>query len=675
MVAMGHIPDSLLGFEASGIIRRIGRSVTRFAVGDQVCTLGHGAHRSVFRNKEAFVQHIPSGLSFEEAATLPLVHCTAYNALVRIARGERGQTVLIHAAAGGVGQVAVQIAQHLGMEVFATVGSADKRELLRDVYGIPDDHILASRDLSFAKGVMRMTGGRGVDVVLNSLSGEALRQTWHCIAPFGTFVEIGMRDILGNTGLDMRPFLQDATFAFFNLSHVLKKNPKLMSSIIEGAFDFLRKGITKPASPLSVYPISRVEDAFRLMQTGKHRGKIALSWNEDDVVPLVGRPSDMRLDGNATYVLVGGLGGLGRSLANLFVDHGARHVCFISRSGAASSQARTLVQDLQKRHVQVKVYSCDIADKASLTNTVNQCTRELPPIRGVVQCAMVLRDVLFEKMTHQQWTESLRPKVDGTWNLHSLLSADLDFFITLSSFAGIFGNRTQSNYAAAGAFEDALAHYRRARGLKAVTVDLGVMRDVGVIAEQGATGDLKEWEGPFGIRESEFHVLMKRIIASQTADDGAMPPQILTGFATGGSAHAAGIRRPFYFDDARFSILAKTGETAQGDGGAGTGKANSAHTQLAQAQSLAEAAKIVTDALVAKVAKSLQTSSSEIDVSRPLHSYGVDSLVAIEVRNWILKEIKSNVSLFDILSAVPIAVLAEKVAAKSTLLPETVARG
>ncbi|KAI9728591.1 MAG: Type I Iterative PKS [Cirrosporium novae-zelandiae] len=675
MVAMGHIPDSLLGFEASGVIARIGSNVTKFKVGDHVCTLGHGAHRSVFRNNEAFVQLVPEGLSFEEASTLPLVHCTAYNALVRIARAEPGQTVLIHAAAGGVGQVAIQIAKHIGMEIFATVGSPDKRKLIQDVYGIPDDHIFASRDVSFAKGVMRMTHGRGVDVVLNSLSGEALRQTWNCIAPFGTFIEIGMKDILGNTGLDMRPFLQDATFAFFNLSHVLRANPKLMERIIQGAFDFLRQGITKPVSPLTVYPISQVENAFRLMQTGKHRGKIALSWDENEVVPIVRTVGDsLKLDSNATYVLVGGLGGLGRSLANLFVDHGARYLCFISRSGDTSKQAQKLVQDLEKRQVFVRVYRCDIADEESLAETIIQCSQELPPIRGMVQCAMVLRDVLFEKMTYQQWTESLRPKVDGSWNLHSLLPEDLDFFIILSSFAGIFGNRSQSNYAAAGAYEDALAHYRHSQGLKAVTLDLGVMRDVGVIAEQGATDYLKEWEEPFGIRELELHDLIKKTITSQAADDGDIPPQILTGFATGGAAHAASIRRPLYFDDARFSILAKTGlGAAQSSGAASGSKSISLQDQLAHAESLADATAVVIEALVNKVAKSLQTSPSEIDPARPLHSYGVDSLVAVEIRTWIFKDLKSNVSLFDVLSAVPISALAEKIAGVSKLLAEGVA--
>ena len=671
MVTMGQIPDNLLGFEASGIVVNIGRDVTNFKAGDKVCTLGHGAHRTIFRNKASFCQAIPTDISFEEAATLPLVHCTAFYSLMHIARVRCGQTILIHAAAGGVGQAAIQLAQHFDLEIFATVGSADKRLLIQEVYGIADDHIFNSRDLSFARGVLRMTNGRGVDCILNSLSGEALRQTWHCIAPFGTFIEIGMKDILSNTGLEMRPFLQDASFTFFNLKHVLTDNPKLMAEIIYGTFDFLRRGIIKPVSPLTVYPISDVESAFRLMQTGKHRGKIALSWDGEDIVPVLHNASSMlKLDGNATYVLVGGLGGLGRSLANLLVDLGARYLCFISRSGSRSNEARKLIQHLERKQVRINVYCCDIADKESLADSFAQCAHTMPRIRGAFQCAMVLRDTLFEKMTYQQWKESLRPKVQGSWNLHLLLPLNLDFFITLSSFAGIFGNRSQSNYAAAGAYQDSLAYYRRARGLKAVTVDLGIMRDVGVIAEQGATDYLKEWAEPFGIREAELHLMMKKIISSEqmtTTMDAA--PQIVTGLATGEMAQAARIRRPFYFDDVRFSILAKTGlankREASSSGANGT---VALRDQVAQAEALVDAARAVTGAMVARVAKSLQTECSEIDEGRPLHSYGVDSLVAVEISNWVFKEIKVTMSVFDLLATMSIATLAAKIAAKSPFL-------
>ena len=667
MAAMGQVPDDLLGFDASGTIVRAGKDVTRFKIGDAVCSLGHGTHRSLVRNKADFCQPLPSNLSFEEAATLPLVHCTAFYALVYIARVRQGQSILIHAAAGGVGQAAIQIAIHFGLEIFATVGSTEKRQLIQDVYGIAEDHIFNTRDLSFARGILRMTNNRGVDCVLNSLSGQALQETWRCIAPFGAFVEIGIKDIMVNARLEMRPFLQDASFTFFNLQHIMTKRPELMKEILENAFDFLRRGITKPVSPIVTYPISEVECAFRLMQTGKHKGKIAVDWSSRhaSVKAEVLEPS--RLDPNASYLLVGGLGGLGRSLAHLLVSLGARSLCFISRSGDHSSQARSLIQSLNKIGVQTKVYRCNIANAELLAETLLQCSQDMQPIKGVFQCAMALHDTLFERMTYQQWIDGLNPKVQGSWNLHTILPKDLDFHITLSSFIGLFGNRSQANYAAGGTYQDSLAFHRRSLGLKAITVDLGIMRDVGGLAERGSTGYIREWEESFGIREYELHGMMKRLISSEVENSGEMPPQIITGFATGGSAQAAGIQRPYYFDDPRFSILAQTGLSKEGQDFSVNGPHKKAVLceQLALAKTLPDAARAVTEAMVGRIAKSLQTDVSEIDEHRPLYTYGIDSLVAVEISDWIFKQTNVVTSVFDVLATRPICKFALDLASMS----------
>lgn len=669
MSVMGQIPDALLGFDAAGVIIRVGSGVSKFKIGDRVAMCGHGAHRTVHRSKAGFCQLLPDNLTFEQAASIPVVHGTAWYGLVHQARVKKGQSILIHTAAGGVGQAAIQVAQHYEMDIYATVGSEAKRALLRDTYGIPDDHIFSSRDLSFVGGVKRMTNGRGVDVVLNSLAGEALRQTWYCIAPFGTFIEIGLKDILGNTRLDMRPFMQDATFCFFNLNHIERDRPELMAEIIEGAFDFIRRGITHPITPLVTYPISEVENAFRLMQTGKHIGKIALSFNDDDVVPIVRSGTEsllLDLDPSASYVLVGGLGGLGRSISTMLVDNGARKLCFLSRSGAASAEARKLLSDLESRQVQAKAIACDVSDAASLSKAIEQCTAELGRVRGVVQCAMVLRDVLFSNMTHQQWVESTQPKVQGTWNLHSALP-DVDFFVMLSSFAGIFGNRGQSNYAAGCAFQDAIAHYRRGRGQHALSLDVGLMRDIGVLAEKGITESLRDWEVPYGIRGAEFLDIMRLVIAGD-ASGALATPQVMTGFATGGSAAAAGIDPPFYLEDAKFAVMARAGVREQQAAGLGSADADSVQNLVAGAGSANEAAEHVTTALVNRVSKMLQTPSSEIDTARALHSYGIDSLVAIEIVNWALKELRSQITVFDVMAAVPITMTALKIAASSALL-------
>ena len=687
MVAMGQIPDRLLGFEASGDVVRVGSNVTDFKSGDRVCTLGHGAHRGRLRNKAIFCQRIPNDMSHEAMACFPLVHSTAYHALVNIARVKEGQSILIHAAAGGVGQAAIQLAQHFKLEIFATVGSQTKKEFIQHTYGIDENHILHSRDLSFEKGLMRLTDGRGVDVVLNSLSGDALQATWRCIAPFGSFVEIGIKDILANSGLSMQPFLQDASFTFLNLEHLARKAPDVMGKVLQGVFEFLRHGIIKPVMPLTVHPVSEVEKAFRHMQAGKHLGKIALTYSPEDIVPTRRTTHDvLKLDSSGTYMLVGGLGGLGRSLSTLLVRHGARSLCFVSRSGGSQSDSTNqLVQDLEDQGIRVTIIRADVSDDESMAELVKKCKSESLEIKGVIQCAMVLRDVLYEKMTYADWTESTKPKIQGTANLSSSFAAP-DFFITLSSFAGIFGNRGQSNYAAGCAFQDAIAHDRRAKGMNAVTIDLGIMRDVGVIAEQGAMGDLAQWEEALGIRENDFHALMIRIMAksldfSSIHDDSTFPAQIVTGLATGGTLSSANLEAPYYLeDDPRFSVLRWTGlnnsnaqhqaGAAGGNNAAATASTAPIKTLLAAATSVAEAETIVMSALVAKVAKSLQTSPSDIDTSRPLHSYGVDSLVAVEMRNWIFRELKAEVTVFDILSAVPMTTFVGQMTAKSKLMPE-----
>ena len=667
MTAMGQIADSFFGFDASGIVRRVGSAVTKFKFGDKVAMYRHGAHRTILRSRADYCEFIPDGLSFEEAATIPVVHGTSWYALVRLANVQKGQSILVHAAAGGVGQAAIQIAKHFGLEIFATVSSQTKRDLLRDNYDIPNDHIFNSRDLSFVKGVKRMTKGGGVDIILNSLSGEALRQTWHLIAPFGTFIEIGLKDILANTGLDMRPFLQDATFSFFNLNHIEKTKPDLMAAITKGVFDFQRRGITRPITPLSIYTISKVESAFRLMQTGKHLGKIALTWAEDHVVPVMERTDDiLKFDPEGVYVLAGGLGGLGRELCTLLADHGARKLCILSRSRGQSVQAQELIQALSEQDVDIAIAKCDITDEAAVERAIRTCTTKLGRIRGIFQCAMVLRDVLFTNMTYSQWTESTRPKVQGSWNLHKHLP-DVDFFITLSSFAAIFGNRGQSNYAAAGAYEDALAHHRRAHGQHAVTLDLGIMRDIGVLAETGITANLRDWEEAYGIHPPEFRALIRRAITGDMAGD--IAPQVHTGLATGGSAMAAGIDTPFYLSyDARFSIMAALGKLQNST--TNPNAAPSYATLISRAKSLSQASDYVLDALVRRVAKMLQTSTTDIDTGRFLHSYGIDSLTAIEIVNWALKDLKAAITVFDVLAGVSMAATARKIAVRSAVLPK-----
>lgn len=677
MAAMGLVRMSVLGLEASGVVVQAGeKAARRFKPGDRVAVFATGSFATTTRANHQAVASIPNTMSFEEAAAIPIVHTTAYHSLVNLARLRKGQSILIHAAAGGVGQAAVQIAKYLGLIIYATVGSEDKRSLLCERFDIDEAHVLHSRDASFVKGIARLTGGRGVDCVLNSLSGELLRASWGCLAPFGTFIEIGLRDITNNMRLDMRPFTNNTTFTSCNMATLALSD---LAVVLDKTFDLVRHGHLSAAYPLTTMPIGQVGEAFRTMQQGKHRGKIVVSLADPTATgPVFHNCKDsLRLDPNVTYLLAGGLGGLGRTLAREFVACGARHLAFLSRSGAASPSARSLLAELTASGaVTARAYLGDVTDAESTLAALQQCEAEMPPVRGVVQLAMVLRDVVFEKMTHAEWTGPLRPKVEGTLNLLRYFdeaSRPLDFFVATSSVSGIWGYPSQAAYAAGNTFEDAVAHYRRARGMKAVSVNLGIISGVGVISELGAQpSQLETWERVLGIREPVFVALMKSVIAGQLQSTPEnVPPQVTTGLGSANVWAAHRLPRPYYLEDPRFGAMAVQTvdlnvQEGQGKETSKTGPALAA--RLSEASTIKQAADIVTEALVAKTALILQMPASEVDPSLPLYRYGVDSLVAIEVRNWITREMKANIALLEIMAAVPIKDFALKFTEQSKLV-------
>lgn len=286
IIAMGQISDTVLGAECSGVVTRVGKNVTRCKPGNRVVTWRVGCHKDYVQNPESIVQLILDDISYESAASIPIIYCTVYYSLYHVARLQKGESILIHSAAGGVGQAAIILAKHLGANIFTTVGTQAKKNLIIEQYGIPDDHIFYSHDLGFVKGIMRMTDGRGVDVVLNSLAGEALRETWHCIAMFGRFVELGKKDMVGNTGLDMAPFLRNVTFSSVNLYGIYRQNILLASKIFEEVMSLMRQGIIREVTPIKIYKFSEMEDAFRFMQAGKHVGKIVFKPSNEDLVPV-----------------------------------------------------------------------------------------------------------------------------------------------------------------------------------------------------------------------------------------------------------------------------------------------------------------------------------------------------------------------------------------------------
>ncbi|KAL2018152.1 hypothetical protein VTK56DRAFT_1228 [Thermocarpiscus australiensis] len=397
MVAMGQLNERVMGLECAGVVTRVGDNAAAhgYSVGDKVfCLLRGPSFASRAKVEWHCAMHMPPELGerFEEAASLPVIFSTAYMCIVDTARLQKGQSILIHAAAGGVGQAAVMLAKHLGAEIFVTVGTPEKKELIMSRYGIPADRIFSSRDTSFAAGVLAATGGRGVDVVLNSLAGPLLQASFDILAPFGHFVEIGKRDLEQNSWLEMRPFTRQTSFSSFDLLTVSRLRSREVHRVMTEIARLASAGVIKPVYPVTAYPIAEVSKAFRLLQAGKHMGKVVLSAGPMETVPVLPRVRAAKLSAHASYLLVGGAGGIGRSLANWMVSHGAKNLILMSRSAGTSEAAGALVKQLQEAGCRAKGVSCDVAQAEKLTEALNLCEKEgFPPVRGVVQAAMFLQ--------------------------------------------------------------------------------------------------------------------------------------------------------------------------------------------------------------------------------------------------------------------------------------------
>jgi len=351
------------------------------------------------------------------------------------------------------------------------------------------------------------------------------------------------------------------------------------------------------------------------------------------------------------------------------VAHGAKNLAFISRSGASRREAQEILNQLESQGVNARAYACDIGDSAKVRKTFEKISSEMPPTRGLIQAAMSLADAAFTNMTHAQWKLSVNPKAPGTWNLHQHAPNDLDFFVMLSSSSGAAGTRGQGNYAAGNTFQDALAHHRRQQGLAAVAVDVGPVLGAGYVAEHSELIESLGQQGYIALAEEEFIGLIQAAITGETVSGEPIPGQLVTGFATGGLVAAEGWEMPFYLEDFKMQHL-KLVDVSAANGGHDA--ANSVSAQVTEAASISEGSEIVAAALAQKLAKLMMVSSDDIDIGKPISTYGVDSLAAVEIRAWSFRELQSDISIFDIMSNIPIATLARTMVTKSKLVAKEV---
>ncbi|MDL2075858.1 SDR family NAD(P)-dependent oxidoreductase [Streptomyces sp. GXMU-J15] len=648
LTALGRYPGAprgaKLGWECAGVVTALGDGVAGLRVGDEVVAVAEGALASHVVTDAHLVAPVPARLLAEEALTLPAAYLTAYYGLCELAELAPGERVLIHAATGGVGLAALQIARWRGAEVYATAGSPHKRALLKAM-GVK--HVADSRSGDFAESVLAATHGKGVDVVLNSLAGEAIEQNLSLLAPYGRYVELSKKDLLENSPIGLLPFSKNLSFFSVDVIDLFRNRPEKAGALLERILELVDGRVLEPL-PYEVYDVGDVESAFRQMARARHVGKVLVRFDEaqEPSVSVVPADGGQRLSADGTYVVTGGLGGIGLKLAEWLVGGRAGHVMLLGRSPLGDRAAA--LDRLNRAGAQVTYHAVDVADEAAMRALLREHTGSgRPPVKGVIHAAGVLDLVSAAELDIEQFEAMVRPKALGAWTLHRLLEREqLDFFVLFSSASAVLGSPRLSAYAAANASLDALAHLRRSHGLPALSVNWGFWASVGMVARYA---------------EQHSRELAPQGVQSFTPEEGiALLQRLLDASATQVTVLAADWDRwrAAYPDAARDPLLSELL-------GSAPEPAPVSEPEPAAPATPAEGTGDVQKFLVERVAKVLALPTDRLSTRKPLNRLGMDSLMATEVRSEIRREYDVVVPLAKMLSGQSLADLTDFVSSQS----------
>jgi acyl transferase domain-containing protein/NADPH:quinone reductase-like Zn-dependent oxidoreductase/NAD(P)-dependent dehydrogenase (short-subunit alcohol dehydrogenase family)/acyl carrier protein len=611
----------LLGSECVGRITAVGDGVSGCKVGDRVLAMAAGSFSKYVVTPADLVMPIPANLSDTEAATLPIAFLTACYGLLHLAGMKKGDRVLIHAAAGGVGMAAVQLAKWAGAVVFGTAGSPEKQQFLKTM-GV--DHVMHSRTLDFAEEIMAVTGGEGVDIVLNALAGEFIPKSLSVLGAGGRFIEIGKAEIWDRARVDqVNPGVD---YTAFDLAEVIMKDPKLVKSM----FNHIETGFRESrlrALPLHTFSIENAVHAFRFMAQARHTGKIVVTH------PVAGEDfasgEAALIHSHAAYLVTGGLGSLGLAVAHWLVGQGARHIVLMGRS-LPNRDALAAIDDMRSRGASVVTAQGDVSHRDDLERLFKEIEAGDQPLRGIIHAAGVLDDGVLMQQEWESFDKVLAPKVSGAWLLNDLTRDwPLDFFVMFSSASAVLGSPGQANYAAANAFMDGFSHDLRSKGRNALSINWGPWGETGMadaLTDQNKQRVLARGIQPIvpdqGLQT--LLLLLKKSLAQAT-----VLPVDWTRFLQS-------------FPKERLPVLF---ETISAEAGSQPSSAPAENERTALKQRLLEApesdrAELVLSFVASQAARVMGVDGDKVlDIKKPFNSLGLDSLMAVELRNAIAEAV------------------------------------
>ncbi|MFM9607115.1 SDR family NAD(P)-dependent oxidoreductase [Streptomyces niveiscabiei] len=646
MVASGLMPPgadegapdaSRLGLECAGVITSVGSAVTEFAPGDRVFAIMYGALSSQVIAHRQLVGKLPEGMDFAAAATLPLVYLTVHHGLRSLAQVAPGETILVHGGAGGVGLAVVDIARACGAQVIATAGTPAKRNLL-SLLGV--EHVLDSRSLTFADDVRRVTDGAGVDIVVNSLAGEALTRSLELLRAGGRFIELGKRDVYANAPLPMRLLRDNISVFVVDIARLAALTPEVAGI---GLREVTRDIHEKLYSPVlhTTFSAAQVQRAVHTLQHSRHVGKIVVDLGTPPPVERATEPAP--LDPAGTYLVVGGLSGLGAETVHWLVEHGVRRLALVGRRGALTPGAAELLADLADHGVHVVVHAVDVTDAQALRGILKEADAEGHPVRGVVHSAMHTDDGPLKELTEDRIRAVLAPKFLGVTLLDELTGrTPLDLFVGYSSISAVIGNLGQSAYCAGNLYIEALMRRRRQSGRPGLAVAWGVIGETGFTARDQRLSDRLSDIGIRPMAPSEACVSLGELLATEREN------------AVVG-----------HFDWPRMRQVMPTTNTPLFTEGVAWATQESEMGGTDLRQRLAglpadEALATVADVLAAELARVLGLQPDRVDRSRPLDQLGLDSLMSTELVVAVRRRLGCDLPSLEVMTATDLHDLARR---------------